>query len=70
MKYIFPKVKMSREIKVGDFVNVSGPNLNQTYIIRNVGSERIYISTEQDPNRQSLLVGSGNLWNVYGTNIR
>lgn len=57
----------NRPIQIGDFVDISGPGVNQRYIIRNITTEGIHVSTEQSPDTVSLLVGSGNDWKIHGT---
>lgn len=57
----------NRQIQIDDFVFISGADINDKYIIRNITPKGIYISTDQNPEHVSLLYWTGSHWDIHGT---
>jgi len=57
--------KMDRSVQEGDLALV----VDQTYIIRRITDEGMYISSEETPDKLSLLINDNNQWHVYMYNF-
>ena len=57
---------MSRSIQIGDFVDLSPPIYNDTFIIQQIVNNEIYIAPVNQPTKISKLILINEKWRVFG----
>lgn len=57
----------SRSLQPGDYVLLTAAGKSQTYLIKNITLEGIYISPLTDPTQRILLTGISGQWKVQGS---